>query len=64
MSMDDLEPRPKPPDFSTLDLSRLSIDELEKRIADLQAEIARTQTALDAKSKHKSAADALFGKKA
>jgi uncharacterized small protein (DUF1192 family) len=63
MSMDDLVPRPKPPDFSTQDLSRLSIDELQRRIADLHAEIARTQAALDAKSTHKSAADALFGKK-
>jgi uncharacterized small protein (DUF1192 family) len=63
MSMDDLEPRPKPPDFSTQDLSRMSIDDLARRIADLHAEIARTQSALDAKSKHKSAADSLFGKK-
>ena len=63
MSMDDLEPRPKPPDFSTQDLSRMSIDELQRRIGDLKAEIDRTQAALDAKSKHKSAADALFGKK-
>lgn len=63
MSIDDLEPRPKPPDFATFDLSRLSIDELEWRIKDLRAEIVRVEAALEAKSKHKSAADALFGKK-
>jgi uncharacterized small protein (DUF1192 family) len=63
MSMDDLEPRPKPQDFSTVDLSRHSIDELQRRIDDLHAEIRRTQAALDAKAKHKSAADALFGKR-
>lgn len=62
MSMDDLEPRPKAPDFATFDLSRLSIDELKLRIQDLHTEIARVEAALEAKSKHKSAADALFGK--
>ena len=42
------------------DLDPLSGDELEKRIAALQAEIARVQAHMAAVSRHRSAADALF----
>ena len=62
MSMDDLEPRPKPQSFAGFDLSRLSVDELKERIVDLQDEIVRVQATLSAKQAHLSAADKLFGK--
>ncbi|MCW3797085.1 DUF1192 domain-containing protein [Sphingomonas sp. BN140010] len=42
------------------DLEPLSVDELEERIAALQAEIARVQAHMAAASRHRSAADALF----
>jgi len=42
------------------DLDPLSQDELEERIAALQAEIARVQAHREAASQHRSAADALF----
>jgi uncharacterized small protein (DUF1192 family) len=63
MAMDDLEPRPKPQDFASADLSRLSIADLKQRIQDLHAEIARTESVLAAKAAHLNAAGALFGKK-
>ena len=43
------------------DLSALSIDELEARIAALRAEIARIEEAVAAKSAQKLAADRIFG---
>ena len=42
------------------DLDLYSVEELQERIAALQAEIARDQAAIDAKTAKKSAADALF----
>jgi len=42
------------------DLDPLSADELGFRIVALQAEIARTEAHMDAVSRHRSAADALF----
>lgn len=42
------------------DLSRLSIDELRARVALLRDEIARLETAAQAKSAQMSAADLLF----
>ncbi len=42
------------------DLDLYSVEELQERIAALQAEIARDQAAIDAKAAKKSAADALF----
>ena len=42
------------------DLDPLSQDELEERIAALDAEIGRVRAHMEAASKHRSAADALF----
>jgi uncharacterized small protein (DUF1192 family) len=42
------------------DISLLSIGELEERIDQLKAEIARLEEARAAKGSHRSAADALF----
>lgn len=51
------EPIPEKP----IDLERLSVDDLNERIADLKAQIAACEAELKRKSDHKSAADALFG---
>ncbi len=51
------EPAPE----KKLDLERLSVEELQERIHDLQAEIKACEAELDKKQSHKSAADALFG---
>ncbi len=57
----DEEIRPKPIDpLIGADLSRLSVDEIEARIAALKAEIARLETALQAKRASRAAADAAF----
>ncbi len=64
MSFDDLEPRAHRGAAMTAlsreDLDLYSVEELRERIDALQAEIARDQAAIDAKSAKKSAADALF----
>ena len=44
-----------------LDLERLSVEELQERIQELQAEITACEVELNKKQSHKSAADALFG---
>ena len=44
-----------------VDLERLSVEDLEERIAQLKAEIADCEAELEKKRSHKSAADALFG---
>ena len=64
--MDDLDrPRPKG-DAATLlakeDLSPYSQDELQERIALLEAEIVRVEKHRLTAAAHRSAADALFGK--
>jgi uncharacterized small protein (DUF1192 family) len=61
-SMDWDEARPKPAAGITLgeDLKRLSVAELEARVAALEAEIARTKLEIDAKKAHNAAASALF----
>ncbi len=51
------EPIPEKP----IDLERLSVEDLEERIAALKAEIADCEVELNKKKNHKSAADALFG---
>jgi uncharacterized small protein (DUF1192 family) len=63
--MDWDEPKTKPGRTLTLgeDLSNLSILELEARIADFKAEIARAEAVMSAKKKHSAAADELFGKR-
>jgi len=45
------------------DLELFGIDELQDRIATLQAEIARAQAQIDKKKAGRAAADALFGRK-
>lgn len=57
----DEEIKPKPADSLVgVDLSRLSVDEIEARIAALKAEIDRLETALEAKRASRAAADAAF----
>ncbi|QUL37304.1 DUF1192 domain-containing protein [Erythrobacter sp. JK5] len=60
-------PRPKGDAASRLareDLSPYSRDELDERVALLEAEIARVKAHRDKASAHRAAADALFGKSA
>lgn len=56
------EERPAPPRdlIAEADISRLSVDEIENRIARLKAEIARLEAALAAKHASRAAADAAF----
>jgi uncharacterized small protein (DUF1192 family) len=58
------EPKAKSPKAITLgeDLSKLSVAELSERVEMLRAEIARAESAAEAKRKHSAAAEALFGK--
>jgi uncharacterized small protein (DUF1192 family) len=61
IDLDELMPRkPKRETIIGEDLSAMSAHELEARIASLEAEIARTKEALQARSATKSAADAFF----
>ena len=58
---EELLPRKKAPDIVLgEDLSAMSAHELERRIALLEAEIARAKEAIDARARTKSAADAFF----
>lgn len=61
---DDLEPRTQRGEplraLAREDLDVYSIEDLETRIADLEAEIVRSRTAIEAKRSKKNAADALF----
>lgn len=64
MSFDDLEPRVQRGEALTVlgreDLDLSSVEALRERITALEAEIERSQRAIDAKQAKKSAADALF----
>ncbi|HEY8129662.1 MAG TPA: DUF1192 domain-containing protein [Hyphomicrobium sp.] len=61
MDLDDLLPPKKPSGTAIGDnLQTLSVAELEKRITDLEAEIARVRVELDRKRQHEAAARALF----
>ena len=64
MSFEDLEPRPQRGEaLSALgreDLDLYAVEELQERIAALEAEIARSRAAIEGKSSQRSAADALF----
>jgi len=61
IDLDELAPRkPKTDMVLGEDLSAQSAHELEKRIATLEAEIARTKDALRARSATRNAADAFF----
>ncbi|WP_312735149.1 DUF1192 domain-containing protein [Brevundimonas sp.] len=61
---EDLEPRPQRGEhlraLSREDLDVYSIEDLEERIAAMDAEIGRARAAIDAKRSKKNAADALF----
>lgn len=64
--MDDDLPRPKGDAAGQLakeDLSPYSVDELDERVALLEAEIARVKSHRDKSAAHKAAAAALFGGK-
>lgn len=58
--MDDERPAPRPDPLVGHDVSRLSVDEIEARIAALRAEIARLEAALASKQASRAAADAAF----
>lgn len=61
LDTDDLEPKkPKP---KPRDLDGLGVAELEKYIAELEAEIARAKTAIASKQDHRSGAEAFFKKR-
>lgn len=65
MDLDDLLPRRKDDHLAALakqDLDPLSVDELDARIAALQAEIERTRAKLEGARSFRSAADSLFKK--
>ncbi len=60
--MDDAEPRVKSDTIITpgQDISSLSVDELEERIALYEAEIARLKVAIESKNASRQAADSVF----
>ena len=61
MDLDDLLPPKKPSGTAIGDnLQTLSVAELEKRITDLETEIALVRVELDRKRQHEAAARALF----
>lgn len=64
MTIDDLEPRPtRGATLAALgreDLDLYSVQELEERIQDLNAEIERARSAISGKQAKKNAADSLF----
>jgi uncharacterized small protein (DUF1192 family) len=61
---EDLEPRPARGApliaLTREDLDGYSVEDLKERITALEAEIARSQAAIDGKSSQRNAADALF----
>ncbi|MBT2186872.1 DUF1192 domain-containing protein [Sphingobium nicotianae] len=66
MDFEDAVPRARPDDLITQlvrqDLDRLSVAELDERIALLAAEIERTRAKREASVNHKASAEALFKK--
>ena len=61
MDLDELMPRKKPSGAAIGDnLETLSVAELENRVRDLEAEIARVNVELQRKRQHEAAARALF----
>ena len=57
---DDDKPRPKPAHELGSDLSALSVDELERRVGVLTAEIDRLKAEIAAKSSSRNAAENFF----
>ena len=60
MARDDDEPAPKPVTLLPRDLTPFSVDELLRRIGEMEAEITRARAAIAAKQDHRSGAEALF----
>ncbi len=61
MDLDDLLPKKKPTGVAIGDsLETLSLAELEKRVNDLETEIARVNAEIIRKKRHEEAARALF----
>lgn len=58
--MDWDEVQRQPQSRTVEDLTSLSIEELERRIAELEAEIVKVRDVLEAKRAHERAASALF----
>jgi uncharacterized small protein (DUF1192 family) len=58
--LDDELPKKKPTASPGENLADLSVDELKARIALYENEIARLKQEIDAKEKHRQAADAFF----
>lgn len=58
MDLDDLEPRKRPQQKKNLEV--MSLEELDDYIAELKAEIARTEQEIAKKRDHRSSADAIF----
>lgn len=58
----DIDPSPDDPVavLQRQDIDRLSVDELDGRVAALEAEIVRTKARKDYAVNHKASADALF----
>jgi uncharacterized small protein (DUF1192 family) len=60
MDWDEVTPKPKVGTTIGESLETLSVAELHARIAELEQEIARVKTELEAKRRHEDAASALF----
>lgn len=62
MALDEEELVPRSAKPAPKNLEPLSIEALELYIGELEAEIARVRAAIDAKTRHRSSAEALFRK--
>jgi uncharacterized small protein (DUF1192 family) len=60
MDWDEVRPKPKAGATIGENLETLSVAELQARIVELEREIARVKTELEAKRRHEDAASALF----
>jgi uncharacterized small protein (DUF1192 family) len=58
--LDDDRPRPKPTPKPGENLADLSVDELRERISIYRSEIERLERDIEAKEKHRQAADSFF----
>lgn len=60
MAFDDFDPKAKKP--PPIDLALMSVEDLQTRIDEFEAEIARMRDMIKSKQSHRSSADALFKK--
>lgn len=58
--MEEEQPAPRPDPLVGIDVSRLSVAEIEARIAALKAEVLRLEATLVSKQASRAAADAAF----